>query len=64
MDFSNEKYEKWRSEVPNIDIRHSHTFSPPKTSLEEFKHKPSLDTWKEENVFEISGWDLKTLFNL
>lgn len=60
--FTDEGYEIWRSEYPNIDIRHSKTFSKPKTTLEEFKHKP-LDSWVEGNVYNISGWNLKGLFS-
>lgn len=61
--FSDEEHEKWRSEYPNIDIRHKGTFSHPKTFLEEFNHKPT-ESWKETNVFTIPGWDVKKLFNL
>jgi hypothetical protein len=57
--FSDEKFDVWHSEYPNIDIRHPRTFSPPKTTLESFKHLPN--GW-EETTLEVSGWDLKGLF--
>lgn len=57
--FSDETFEVWRSEVPNIDIRHRHTFSSPKTSLSDFKHPPV--NWKETPIEEIPYWNLKAL---
>ena len=57
--FSDETFEVWRSEVPNIDIRHRHTFSSPKTSLSDFKHPPV--NWKEVKLEEIPYWNLKAL---
>src|SRR3990167_1690675 len=59
--FSDEEHIKWWSEFPNIDIRHKGTFSHPKTFLEEFKHKPT-ESWKEININDIPGWNLKELF--
>lgn len=53
---------KWRSEYPNIDIRHKKTFSQPKTHLSDFKHPPS--DWREVTLDEIDGWNLKRMFNL
>ena len=60
--FLDNDYEIRESQYPNIDIRHSKTFSPPKITLESFKHKP-ID-WKEETLDKIEGWDLKKLFNI
>ena len=60
--FSNDDFETWWSEYPNIDIRHKDTFSPPKLTLDEFKHKPI--NWQEMKVTQVPGWDIKTLFNL
>src|SRR3990167_1346211 len=54
--FSNEKSERWQSEYPNIDIRHDKTFSRRKVSLEEFKHKPNIDSWRETTFYNIEGW--------
>jgi len=59
---TDEDFEVWRSELPNIDIRHKGTFSHPKTFLHDFNHLP--EDWKETNVFDIPGWDLKKMFNL
>lgn len=59
--FSDDDYETWLSEYPNIDIRHEGTFSSRKTSPDEFKHKPKW--WKEISIKEIDGWDLGGLFN-
>lgn len=60
--FSDEKFETWESEFPNVDIRHKHTLSMPKTRIEEFVHPPV--GWKEINIADIPGWDLKSMFTL
>jgi hypothetical protein len=59
---TDEEHIKRCSELPNIDIRHRYTFSQPKITLESFKHKP--ETWREEPIENIPGWDLKKIFNL
>jgi hypothetical protein len=59
---TDEDYMTWNSALPNVDIRHKRTFSPPKVSLEAFRHPPT--NWKELPIEQIPGWDLKGLFNL
>ena len=59
---TDDDFKTWASKEPVIDIRHTNTFSPPKTTLESFKHAPV--NWEEIPVGDIPGWDLKTLFNL
>jgi len=55
---------KFRSALPNVDIRHPGTFSRPKIRLDEFKHPP--DDFKEVTVKEIPYWGDKlfAMFNL
>jgi hypothetical protein len=60
--FSDDKSDRWHSEFPNVDIRHKGTFSPQKTTLESFKHLPT--GWIETTLDQVSGWNLKELFNL
>ena len=60
--FSDEPYDVWYSDFPNIDIRHDKTLSVPKTTQEEFKHPPT--GWIEYPIEEIPGWKLRKLFNL
>jgi hypothetical protein len=63
--FSDELHETWKSEIPLIDIRHSKTFSRPKVSLEEFKHPPDPNNWKEIQVSKIPGWEnILNMFNI
>ena len=59
---TDEEHVKRRSELPNIDIRHSRTFSRPKVYLTEFKHQPS--DWFQAKMDEIPGWNLKELFHI
>lgn len=60
--FSDDVSERWRSELPCIDIRHSMTLSKPKTRLKDFKHLPT--GWQEEPLSFIKNFDLKIMFNL
>lgn len=57
--FSDEKFEVWRSELPNVDIRHRHCFSAPKTHKEDFKHVP--EDFKEVRLEDIPYWDIRKL---
>jgi hypothetical protein len=58
--FSDDDFEIWKSKDPIIDIRHPQTFSPTKVTLKEFRHQPI--GWKEINIEDIPGWNLKQLF--
>jgi len=59
--FSDDDFATWSSKKPVIDIRHSGTFSRPKTSLKDFTHPP---VWfKKIPVDWVEGWNLKDLFN-
>lgn len=60
--FSDDVSERWRSEYPNVDIRHGNTLSNPKTKLSQFKHLPT--NFQEMKLDDIEGWDLKSMFNL
>lgn len=59
---TDEEHETWKSEFPNIDIRHGRTFSQPKTTLDSFIHPPS--DWSEKSIHDIEGWNIKEIFNL
>lgn len=59
--FSDEQSDTWKSELPNIDIRHRHTFSPPKTHLADFKHQPV--NWQEKKIDDIPYWNLRKLYD-
>lgn len=60
--FSDDDFIQWRSEYPDIDIRHAKTFTKHKTHLEDFKHPPKH--WKERTIDQITGWNLRSMFNL
>ena len=59
---TDEEHIERKSEYPNVDIRHRRTFSPPKITLESYKHPPT--NWREVTLDQIPGWNLKELFNL
>lgn len=46
-----ELIDEWKSEYPNIDIRHNKTLTPIKMTLESFVHKPT--GWKESTIDQI-----------
>lgn len=60
--FSDDDFETWKSKKPIIDIRHGKTFSQSKVTLDSFVHPPT--NFQQTSLDKISGWDLKSLFNL
>lgn len=53
------KSEKWESEYPNIDIRHSQNLTSSRWSPEEFRDQRYTIGWREAK--EVEGWDIKSL---
>jgi hypothetical protein len=60
--FENEKSAYWKSERPNIDIRHRQTLTPAKVRLNRFVHIP--ENWQEGKYGDIKDWDLRKMFNI
>lgn len=58
--YSDEKWDKWLSDFPNVDIRHLQTFSYSLISLRQMR-RPPID-FVEVTLDKIPGWDLKKLF--
>jgi len=59
---TDDDFETWNSEYPNIDVRHKGTFSSPKFSLKHFSHSPKW--WKEINLNQIKGWNHEELLRI
>lgn len=57
-----ELVDEWKSNYPNIDIRHRKTLTPIKMTLESFVHKPT--GWKESTIDKIPGWNIKEVLRL
>lgn len=55
-----EKFELWRSELPNVDIRHRHCFTNRKTKPSEYVDVPT--GWVDGNIDDVPGWNLRELF--
>lgn len=53
--FMDEATAEWHSDYPNIDIRHRRTITPPKVTLESFRHLPT--GWRETTAEHIEGWE-------
>lgn len=60
--FSEEKIDQWKSEFPNIDIRHNHNMTDAKTNPKDFNVVPT--GWKEGRIETLEGWDYNYLLNL
>jgi len=58
--FEDNPVEEWKSEFPNIDIRHGGTVTKRKCRLKDFKHQPK--NWKETTIEGIPGWSLNLIF--
>lgn len=58
------KYRIWKSEYPNIDIRHEGNLTNSHRRLEEFRDKSTAAGFMEGSLESIPGWDTNTLKNL
>lgn len=56
-------YKTWKSEFPNIDIRHQDNLTHGKWSINDFKDKSTCLEWKETTIDNVEGWhDLDKMF--
>lgn len=56
------KYETWRSEYPNIDIRHDGNLTKSKWTPDDFRDKSTCVNWRESTVDQVPGWnDLRSI---
>jgi hypothetical protein len=53
--FMDEEISFWQSPYPLIDIRHKRTLTPPKVTLDSFRHPPKR--WEETTFERIQGWE-------
>jgi hypothetical protein len=58
---TDEEFEDWKSELPNIDIRHRGTITPRKCHHTSFVVPPDWSTWKRITLDKIPGWDYEFL---
>jgi glycosyltransferase involved in cell wall biosynthesis len=50
------QYEAFRSEYPNIDIRHGDNLTKSKWSPDDFRDKSTCVNWQESTADQIPGW--------
>lgn len=55
--------ENYQSEICNICIRHDANLTGSKWSISDFKNKRYTKGWKETEISNIKGWDLKEIYN-
>jgi glycosyltransferase involved in cell wall biosynthesis len=52
------KAEAWKSEYPNIDIRHEYNLTPSRWRKDQFRDQRNCRDWKEADASEIPGWEI------
>jgi len=60
MGLPKEPFDTWKSEFPNVDIRHRFCFTNRKTDIKSCVRKPK--DWEEHTIDEIPGWNIRELF--
>lgn len=61
---SDDVCETRRSQYPIVDIRHKGGITKIHRSLNDFRHPPSPESWKETTLDKIEGWNLKEMFRI
>jgi len=54
----------WKSEFPNIDIRHKLNMTPTRWKKEQFRNQRYTAGWTEGNYRSIPGWDVALIEGL
>lgn len=54
----------WKSEYPNIDIRHEGTLTRSKWNQNDFRDKTTCINWQEGNITDIKGWNATSFDDL
>lgn len=49
--------ESWKSEFPNIDIRHGNNLSPTKWKKSQFRNQKFTKGWKKSDIDHLPGWE-------
>lgn len=57
IDWKNKfKFETWKSEFPNIDIRHGDNATGMRWKKEQYRNQQLLINWQESTIDKITGW--------
>jgi glycosyltransferase involved in cell wall biosynthesis len=54
--FSDRTSARWRSEFPNLDIRHDGNLTASRWKQSQFRDKSTCTNWQESTLEEIPGW--------
>jgi len=55
-EFNNYKAEGWKSEYPNIDLRHDKNATASRWTKEEFRNQKFTKGWEARENFNVPGW--------
>lgn len=55
------KYDTWKSESPNVDIKHGANATGQRWKKEEYRNQQLLINWQETENWKIDGWDSQEL---
>jgi glycosyltransferase involved in cell wall biosynthesis len=51
------KYETWKSETPNVDIKHGANATGQRWRKDQYKNQQLLINWQEAEDYQVPGWD-------
>ena len=54
----------WKSEFPNVDIKHGENATGARWKKEQYRNQQLLINWTESENYQIKGWDPKDLLAL
>ncbi|MAG60146.1 hypothetical protein CMO96_05170 [Candidatus Woesebacteria bacterium] len=55
------KYEAWKSEFPNVDIKHGDNATGQRWKKDQYRNQQLLINWTESENWDIPGWDPNSL---
>jgi len=55
------KVDTWKSEIPNVDIRHGQNATGQRWNKDQYRNQQLLINWTESENYSIPGWDSKDL---
>lgn len=51
----------WKSEFPNLDIRHDKNLTSSRWKKEQFRNQKYTEGWTEKNIKDVEGWNIKNI---
>ncbi len=58
------KAESWKSQFPNLDIRHTTNLTASRWKQSDFRSQRNCRDWQEKKAWEIEGWNFDKPYNI